>query len=434
MRRERTVLPFCDAVLQVCYAMGCGAFPRATPRWWMKRRTGGTWEDLLHCDDATADYFKDKLRMSPGQERRLQEKKDREDHYKQIGDLINARLGAAEDAKNSKKSDSGEVDRLRYEVENLKKLHSAAVHTSLATVNNHDEAVRLQREYDEAKRQAQEASERRISALEDQVHTLKKITEEAVSEAEGWKMEAQRPGNKRGCIAIGATPSPQVRTRSRVAPAATPVTARRRNADDYSDLVTRHMEEVKILKEMRIKEFNRRREAEQEAERIKEDKDREIERLKVALSRVQVASLEKLKASRMKALEKHIKTGGTDLRHRLKAAVCEGAQCSDKGKAKAAVADEVGIANEREMFLKGARKDLKNLKKDAIQKICEKEGVSYTVLDETREAIAQLRTRLAYDEPPPGKEKEVVIEVLPDNSDGNSADLGKADEADESTS
>ncbi|GBG80126.1 hypothetical protein CBR_g30493 [Chara braunii] len=31
----------CDAVLQVCYAMGCGAFPRATPRWWMKRRTGG---------------------------------------------------------------------------------------------------------------------------------------------------------------------------------------------------------------------------------------------------------------------------------------------------------------------------------------------------------------------------------------------------------
>ncbi|GBG69200.1 hypothetical protein CBR_g3899 [Chara braunii] len=55
----------CDAVLQVCYAMGCGAFPRATPRWWMKRRTGGTWEDLRLCDDATADYFREKLRMSP---------------------------------------------------------------------------------------------------------------------------------------------------------------------------------------------------------------------------------------------------------------------------------------------------------------------------------------------------------------------------------
>ncbi|GBG69644.1 hypothetical protein CBR_g4473 [Chara braunii] len=55
----------CNAVLQVCYAMGCGAFPRATPRWWMKRRTGGVWEDLRQCDDATEDYFKDKLRMSP---------------------------------------------------------------------------------------------------------------------------------------------------------------------------------------------------------------------------------------------------------------------------------------------------------------------------------------------------------------------------------
>ncbi|GBG80254.1 hypothetical protein CBR_g30620 [Chara braunii] len=54
-----------DVMLQVCYAMGCGAFPRATPRWWMKRWTGGTWEDLRQCNDETADYFKDKLHMSP---------------------------------------------------------------------------------------------------------------------------------------------------------------------------------------------------------------------------------------------------------------------------------------------------------------------------------------------------------------------------------
>ncbi|GBG80204.1 hypothetical protein CBR_g30570 [Chara braunii] len=54
-----------DAVLEVCYAMGCGVFPRATPRWWVKRRTGGTWEDLCQCDDATDDYFKEKLRMLP---------------------------------------------------------------------------------------------------------------------------------------------------------------------------------------------------------------------------------------------------------------------------------------------------------------------------------------------------------------------------------
>ncbi|GBG90704.1 hypothetical protein CBR_g51213 [Chara braunii] len=55
----------CDAVFEVCCALGCGGLPRATPRWWVKRRMGGTWEDLRPADDATEDYFRDKLRMSP---------------------------------------------------------------------------------------------------------------------------------------------------------------------------------------------------------------------------------------------------------------------------------------------------------------------------------------------------------------------------------
>ncbi|GBG84998.1 hypothetical protein CBR_g39462 [Chara braunii] len=245
-------------------------------------------------------------------------------------------------------------------------------------------------------------------------------------------MEAQRPGTKRGSITIGATPSPQVRTRPRCVPAATPATARRRNADDYNDLVARHIEEVEILKEMRIKEFNRRREAEQEAERIKEEKDREIKNLKVALSRVQVASMEKQRNSRMK--EKEVRTGGTDLRLRLDAAVGDGAGCSGKGKGSTPAAIGVGVANEREKFRKEVRKDLKNLKKDAIQNICEKEGVTYTVLDETKEAIAQLRMGLACDEPPPGKQKEVVIEELTETFDSHSEYLGKADGADDATS
>ncbi|GBG67044.1 hypothetical protein CBR_g78825 [Chara braunii] len=54
-----------EAVVQLCYALGCGVIPRATPRWWVKRRTGGTWEDLRQCDNAIDDYFLDKLRMSP---------------------------------------------------------------------------------------------------------------------------------------------------------------------------------------------------------------------------------------------------------------------------------------------------------------------------------------------------------------------------------
>ncbi|GBG67320.1 hypothetical protein CBR_g459 [Chara braunii] len=72
-RRKLTQDPFdgadyvamSEAVVQLCYALGCGVIPRATPRWWVKRRTGGMWEDLSQCDDATNDYFRDKLLMSP---------------------------------------------------------------------------------------------------------------------------------------------------------------------------------------------------------------------------------------------------------------------------------------------------------------------------------------------------------------------------------
>ncbi|GBG85945.1 hypothetical protein CBR_g40758 [Chara braunii] len=52
----------CGAVLQVCYAMGCGAFSRATPRRWMSDEQGRCGRI---CGNVTEDYFKEKLRMSP---------------------------------------------------------------------------------------------------------------------------------------------------------------------------------------------------------------------------------------------------------------------------------------------------------------------------------------------------------------------------------
>ncbi|GBG80528.1 hypothetical protein CBR_g30989 [Chara braunii] len=54
----------CNVVLQVCCALGC-VLPRVTPKWWMKRRTGGTGEDLRQCNDVLEKYFRDTLRMSP---------------------------------------------------------------------------------------------------------------------------------------------------------------------------------------------------------------------------------------------------------------------------------------------------------------------------------------------------------------------------------
>ncbi|GBG66500.1 hypothetical protein CBR_g63083 [Chara braunii] len=54
----------CEAVVQLCATLSFGIFPRQTLRWWIGRRTGGTWEDLRLCDDATDEYYRQKLRMS----------------------------------------------------------------------------------------------------------------------------------------------------------------------------------------------------------------------------------------------------------------------------------------------------------------------------------------------------------------------------------
>ncbi|GBG82613.1 hypothetical protein CBR_g34983 [Chara braunii] len=54
----------CEAVVQLCAALSSGIFPWQTPRWWIKRRIGRTWEGLRQCDDATEEYYRQKLRMS----------------------------------------------------------------------------------------------------------------------------------------------------------------------------------------------------------------------------------------------------------------------------------------------------------------------------------------------------------------------------------
>ncbi|GBG59344.1 hypothetical protein CBR_g38373 [Chara braunii] len=54
----------CEAVIQWCAALSSGIFPRQTPRWWIRRWTGGTWEDLRLRDDAMDEYYRQKLHMS----------------------------------------------------------------------------------------------------------------------------------------------------------------------------------------------------------------------------------------------------------------------------------------------------------------------------------------------------------------------------------
>ncbi|GBG79916.1 hypothetical protein CBR_g30181 [Chara braunii] len=53
-----------DALFLLSNAIVAGVMPKETPRWWVKTRTGGTWRDLTIADDASEDYFHDKLRMT----------------------------------------------------------------------------------------------------------------------------------------------------------------------------------------------------------------------------------------------------------------------------------------------------------------------------------------------------------------------------------
>ncbi|GBG62295.1 hypothetical protein CBR_g29904 [Chara braunii] len=87
-RRIRTLMQAADigpdyvatseAVIELCYTVGCGVIPRATPRRWIKRRTGGMWEDFRQCDDSTDDYFNEKQHSAGEQQR---------DHQKQHSDV-----------------------------------------------------------------------------------------------------------------------------------------------------------------------------------------------------------------------------------------------------------------------------------------------------------------------------------------------------------
>ncbi|GBG70640.1 hypothetical protein CBR_g7942 [Chara braunii] len=55
-----------DAPFLMANAIVSGVLRREMPRWWIRRRTGGTWQDLIIDDDATDDYFHEKLRMTRG--------------------------------------------------------------------------------------------------------------------------------------------------------------------------------------------------------------------------------------------------------------------------------------------------------------------------------------------------------------------------------
>ncbi|GBG91555.1 hypothetical protein CBR_g52589 [Chara braunii] len=304
--------------------------------------------------------------------------------HKEMGE----KLDKVVEAIDGKKTNEGnEVAILKAEVERLSWLNAGA--STSATMaqpsNEHKELVRrLRREQAEMKA----AADKHFSLLEGVILALQRQCEDAENNAEVWRNEALRPGNIRGCVAVGSTPITEARVRPRTTPSAVPSVARQVDAQ-LKGVVERHQAEVELLKEMRLKEVNARRESEKEIEKLKEE----------------MARLQTVKKS---------KARGTNLKSRLDDAACVSAR---KGKEKV-LDSPAKEAVDREAFIRNERKQLRALNKEAVVAICEREGITYTTPDPTKEDIARKRASVVFDGE--GEDKGVSVVEVTEDGDGNS--------------
>ncbi|GBG88474.1 hypothetical protein CBR_g47944 [Chara braunii] len=259
---------------------------------------------------------------------------------------------------------------LKLRIDELQKTRDVA--STSTEVSNSDEIIRLRRKQEAVKI----TMEKRLATLEEVILALQKQCEVAEANAEVWRNEALRPGNKRGSVAVGQTPSTEARVRPRTTPMVSPH-ATGRVDQRLKELVNHNKQEVELLKEMRFREVNGRKESEKGVERLKEE-----------MARLQTCLIQ-----------------GTNLRKKIDAAAH-----ASTAKKKPAEASPVILVSHREATLRATRRELRNLKKDVVRHLCEEEGVTYTTLDAAKEAVAQARA-----------EKAMIDDEL-------SKDLGKSDD------
>ncbi|GBG69809.1 hypothetical protein CBR_g4638 [Chara braunii] len=235
-----------------------------------------------------------KKREHEEKERRLREKREREEFQSSIRQELSSKLDAVREVVSGKKaSDAEEIAKLRAQVEMLccrkepvvtkdsvvdevRKLKARvddlqrardAVSTSATIRQTCDDAKELTR-FRKEQLDVKAATDKRLATLEAVIVALQKQCEVAEADAEAWKNGALRPGNKRGAMAIGQTLATEARVRSRVTPAVTPGATGRVNPQ-IKAMVERHQQEVDLLKEMRLREVNARKESEEEIERLR---------------------------------------------------------------------------------------------------------------------------------------------------------------------
>ncbi|GBG77518.1 hypothetical protein CBR_g23962 [Chara braunii] len=125
----------------------------------------------------------------------------------------------------------------------------------------------------------------------------------------------------------------------------------------------------------------------------RKESELEVERLKESLARLE--------------MERRTTSRGTNLKTRLDDAA------TNKDKENGVVNNDVGtslrknkdkepnvVSNlvDRHAFVRANRKDLRARNKEFVMKVCEQEGVEYTTLDLTKEAIVQARAAKVFDD------------------------------------
>ncbi|GBG79508.1 hypothetical protein CBR_g29655 [Chara braunii] len=216
-------------------------------------------------EKAAKEEAEKKKREQEDEERRERERRDRESFHgtitKELSTKLNVVVGAIE-----KKGDESEVARLKAEIERLKCAQSVAGPSSYVTkpLTEGELFEKFRREQAELKME----SDQRFTILEEEIAKVNQMRDEVVADAEAWKNEALRPGNKRGNLVIGTPVTAQTRPRMASTPAT--ATAKRGVDDNLKGVVERHIHEVDLLKEMRVREVNERREVQQELERVKD--------------------------------------------------------------------------------------------------------------------------------------------------------------------
>ncbi|GBG74956.1 hypothetical protein CBR_g19471 [Chara braunii] len=201
------------------------------------------------------------------EERRARDKKEREDFQKQLRESMNTKFDVLCEALFWKKKEgSDEIEKLKSPIDKLEKLQLGfmSVMNGCASV---DVAARRLREQDEEKRKTRDESERRIAILEEEVVLLRRLNGQKTNEAATWKQEALRPSNKRGAVVVEETPNQHARVRPRCTTLKTP-------GSHAVSMAKVHAKEVAALTELRSRDLNGRRKAEQEVQRLKEGQKR----------------------------------------------------------------------------------------------------------------------------------------------------------------